>query len=99
MLVGNGGCHDVIEVVQVGREGSRCVVGGAETHGGDMGCVSGQPGHMDRAMELGAGRPYINVGCGHAAGGVRAWGKQVGSGEPSEYGGGGARARVWGVWW
>ena len=84
--MGNGGCHDVMEVVQVGREGSRHVVGEAEMHGGDMGRVSGGPGRLDGAVGLGARSPYIGVGRGRAAGGVRARGKRVGAGGLSERG-------------
>ena len=61
-------------------------------------------------QELGACRgasPYVGVGRGRAMGGVRARGKQVGSGVVSEcegawVHGGGAQnmgAWVWGVWW
>ena len=59
-----------MEVVQVGHEGSRRVVGEVEMCGGDMGHVGGGPGRMDGAMELEASRPYAGVGCGRAAGGV-----------------------------
>ena len=76
----------MMEVVQVGREGSRHVVGEAEMHGGDMGHIGGGPGRVDGAMELGASRPYDSVEHGRAAGGVQAWGKRVGGGGPSERG-------------
>ena len=86
MLVGNGGCHDMMEVVRVGHEGSRRVVVEAEMCGGDMGCVGEGPGCADGAVELGASCLYIGVGRGCVAGGVRVWEKQVGSGGLSKRG-------------
>ena len=70
--------------------------GEAKTHGGALRRVGEGPGHVDGAMEdgthwgeLGVGHgasPYVGVGRGHAMGGVRAQGKRVGSGGPSEHG-------------